>query len=178
MPRAKAHILTHAYYLRHTLVIHESLRTCDLKGVGRSQCFVLSFLKRPLGRKISICRIFCCIQKYKPKKNQAYHEMFCCTCWIAKGEKFINLVIAHTILSVATTCVWEIRIDRTQFSQWMCDIGLNVKGSVHYHYSLCVSNVITLNNYFLHTNERVTLPKTQGENFFCGHHVVVIRRRD
>ena len=47
----------------------------------------------------------------------------------------------------------------------MCDIGLNVKGSVHYYYSPCVSNVITLNNYFLHTSERVTLPKTQGENF-------------
>ena len=91
--------------------------------------------------------------------------MFCCTRWIAKGEKFINLVISHTILSVATTWVWEIRIDRTQFSQWMCDIGLNVKGSVHYYYSPCVSNVITLNNYFLHTSERVTLPKTQGENF-------------
>ena len=31
----------------------------------------------------------------------------------------------------------------------MCDIGLNVKGSVHYYYSPCVPNVITLNNYFL-----------------------------
>ena len=134
--------------------------------VSQECAYFVQFLKRPVRPKIWTCRIFCHIQKYKPKKNQTYHEMFCCNRWIAKGEKFINLVISHTILSVATTCVvWEIRIDRTQFSQWMCDIGLNVKGSVHYYYSPCVSNVITLNNYFLHTSERVTLPKTQGENF-------------
>ena len=40
--------------------------------------FFSEFLKRPLGRKIWTCRIFCHIQKYKPKKNQTYHEMFCC----------------------------------------------------------------------------------------------------